>query len=72
MSTLDAYEIYADVSGMPHDADSCLIGVRFTRGAAHRDALAMLSNPYTWVLVIESQSGDPTLNIMAEHHGRVH
>lgn len=72
MTTLNAYELYAGVAGMPHDDDAQLIGIRYTQGAAHRDALAMLANPYSWVLVIEAATGVATLNVMAEHRGRAH
>lgn len=66
------FEIYAGMAGFPDDSTDTYKAQHNSYNSARSAALVMLSNPYTWVRVLDGDSGALMLDLMAEHHARVH
>ena len=66
------FEIYAGMTGFPDDSADTYKAQYNSFSSARSVALVMLSNPYTWVRVLDGDSGALVFDLMSERHARIH
>lgn len=66
------YLIYAGVAGLPNDDPEAFVTTHYGYGAARAFAVSRISNPYKWVIVIDSGSGVVKLELIAQAAARIH